>query len=90
MRSTLDEPRGQDPAGQGVAAAAHHRDDPADGQDGKHKQKGSASSWHDDATAQGGRAQAVPYRQPGILYAVFGPGGWDGVKAHPQPPSNKK
>jgi hypothetical protein len=87
---SLDEPRGRDPAGLGVAAAARHGDDSAESQDGKRKQTGSASPWHDDATAQGGQAQPVPYRQPGILYAVFGPGGWDDAKTHPQPSPNKK
>lgn len=86
-----EEPGGPDAAGVGVAAAGRHGDESADaGPDGKRKQKSTATGWHDEAAAQHGPAQPVSYGQPSVLYAVFGPGGWDGAKPHPQPPQKKK
>jgi RNA polymerase sigma factor (sigma-70 family) len=76
------------PAEVGVAVAAPHGEDSAVGPDGKGKQKGTSAGYHGEGIERGS-ARSVPYRQPGVLYAVFGPAGWDDAKGRP-PPQNKK
>lgn len=80
----------QDSAAPSLAAAKPRRgDETVESQDKEGKQAGKGTPWSDEAT-QRGPAQPGPVWQPGVLYAVFGPGGWDSATGRPQSPPPKK